>query len=239
VRRTPPSFTVEIRRKSRHVTNRSPDASPAQIQPRTPEQRRPSPPDADAALQAKQAQVPRTGVAPSHAKGRILPSLLEEESLNRLLRDSSSSFQETAPTAPTPLQPRDSPTSMPSRNSKPKAAADALANKRASLQANDDGAPRQQTTAAQHPNRNAASPKTHMKKKPRKAAPTCVEQNQVAPFFLASQNSTAGMDAMATSPSNEQEGPRQGRKRHIMGRYVVGDELKPGERWKRLFRWLR
>jgi len=128
---------------------------------------------------------------------------------------------------------------MPSRNSKPTAAADALVNKRASLQANDDGAPRQQTTAAQRPNRNAASPKIRMKKKPRKAAPTCVEQNQVAPFFLANQNSTAAMDAMATSPSNVQEGPRQGRKRRIMGRYVVGDELKPGERWKRLLRRLR
>jgi hypothetical protein len=242
VRRATPSFTVEIRRKSKQVTSQSPDALATQTQPRAPELFRPSRADVDAALQAKQAEAAGTSAEPSHTKGRILPSLLEEEPPNRLLRDSSSSLHETAPTPTTPSQRRESPrkgstqTSVPS---KPGVAADVLAaNKRASLQAND-GAPFQRTTAAQLSNRNAASPKGHMKETPRKAASTYVDQNRVAPFSLDGQNSPTGVDAVATSPSNVQEGSSRGRKRHIMGRYVVGDELKPGERWKRLLRWKR
>ena len=37
----------------------------------------------------------------------------------------------------------------------------------------------------------------------------------------------------ATPLPSVDESSRQVRKRTIMGRYVFGDELKPGERWKR------
>jgi hypothetical protein len=45
--------------------------------------------------------------------------------------------------------------------------------------------------------------------------------------------SDQGTDSAATLPSWVDDRSPQGRKRTIMARYVFGDELKPGERWKR------
>jgi len=47
------------------------------------------------------------------------------------------------------------------------------------------------------------------------------------------QRSAIGTDSPATLPSRVDDRSPQGRKRTIMARYVFGDELKPGERWKR------
>ena len=47
------------------------------------------------------------------------------------------------------------------------------------------------------------------------------------------QRSAIGTDSPATLPSKVDVGSPQGRKRTIMARYVFGDELKPGDRWKR------
>jgi hypothetical protein len=45
--------------------------------------------------------------------------------------------------------------------------------------------------------------------------------------------SDQGTDSAATLSSWVDDRSPQGRKRTIMARYVFGDELKPGERWKR------
>jgi hypothetical protein len=47
------------------------------------------------------------------------------------------------------------------------------------------------------------------------------------------QQSAIGRDFPATLPSRVADRSPQSRKRTIMTRYVFGDELKPGERWKR------
>ncbi len=47
------------------------------------------------------------------------------------------------------------------------------------------------------------------------------------------QRSMMATDSPATLPSRVDDRSPQGRKRTIMARYVFGDELKPGERWKR------
>ena len=47
------------------------------------------------------------------------------------------------------------------------------------------------------------------------------------------QRSAIRTDFPATLPSGVDDRSPQGRKRTIMARYVFGDELKPGERWKR------
>jgi hypothetical protein len=47
------------------------------------------------------------------------------------------------------------------------------------------------------------------------------------------QRSLTGTDSPATLPSRVDDRSPQGRKRTIMARYVFGNELKPGERWKR------
>ena len=46
------------------------------------------------------------------------------------------------------------------------------------------------------------------------------------------QRSAIGRDFPATLPSRVEDHSPQSRKRTIMTRYVFGDELKPGERWK-------
>jgi hypothetical protein len=51
--------------------------------------------------------------------------------------------------------------------------------------------------------------------------------------LLNDQRSAIAADPLATPPSSVDERARQSRKRTIMGRYVFGDELKLGERWKR------
>jgi hypothetical protein len=47
------------------------------------------------------------------------------------------------------------------------------------------------------------------------------------------QRSAIGMDYLAALTSRVGDRLPPGRKRTIMARYVFGDELKPGERWKR------
>jgi hypothetical protein len=47
------------------------------------------------------------------------------------------------------------------------------------------------------------------------------------------QRSPLGTDSPATLPSIVDDRPPQSRKRTIIARYVFGDALKPGERWKR------
>ncbi len=47
------------------------------------------------------------------------------------------------------------------------------------------------------------------------------------------QRSIIGTDPLVTPASRVDGRSPQGRKRTIMARYVFGDELKPGERWKR------
>jgi len=47
------------------------------------------------------------------------------------------------------------------------------------------------------------------------------------------QRSAIEADSPATIPSVVDNRSPQGRKRTIIARYVFGDELKPGERWKR------
>jgi hypothetical protein len=47
------------------------------------------------------------------------------------------------------------------------------------------------------------------------------------------QRPAMGTDSPATLPSWVDDRSPHGRKRTIMARYVFGEELKPGERWKR------
>ena len=53
------------------------------------------------------------------------------------------------------------------------------------------------------------------------------------PLSAKDQGSIARADASAALPTSVNDVSRPNRKRTIMGHYVFGDELKPGERWKR------
>src|SRR5271166_1521274 len=68
---------------------------------------------------------------------------------------------------------------------------------------------------------------------PRRACHHSVPRDDVrAKPLPIDQRSAIGTDSSATLPSRVDDRPPQGRKRTIMARYVFGDELKPGERWK-------
>jgi hypothetical protein len=70
------------------------------------------------------------------------------------------------------------------------------------------------------------------KAKPQNKASITLDEASGAPP-LDDQASAAGTDPSATRPSSVDQRAGQSRKRTILGRYVFGDELKPGERWKR------
>ena len=57
--------------------------------------------------------------------------------------------------------------------------------------------------------------------------------------WLAEPEPTIIANSPQAAPSAADEVSPIARKRTILGRYVFGDELKPGERWKRLLRKTR
>jgi transposase len=74
--------------------------------------------------------------------------------------------------------------------------------------------------------------RSHPKAKRRDKMPTSFDDSR-ATLSLKDQRSRTGTDSLPTPLPSGDESSRQSRKRTIMGRYVFGDELKPGERWKR------
>jgi len=62
--------------------------------------------------------------------------------------------------------------------------------------------------------------------------PTYLEDGGVVPLQI-DQSSAIQTDSLAMRPSSVDERSPQARKQTITGRHVFGDELKPGERWKR------
>lgn len=246
MRRSTPSFTVEVRRTSKRATSQKTLAWLSETTPKMSDSGRLSNLAANAPFRAKPAEELGHEVSPPNGAGRILPGLVDEEPVGRILQDILSSKQDTASTLPTATRPQSKPrhggagTSVPARNSQPATEADALAaDNGAMAQVGDNGAPPDQAVAASlHSRPVAAAPKVRRRKASRKAASVVAEHNQVAPL-VDSQTSKAELKAKATSPANLQDGPTPVRKRLIIGRHVVGDEFKPGERWKRLLRWKR
>ena len=237
VQRTTPSFTVEVQRTSRRGTGQTAQTWLAESKPQISESTRLSLLVADAPFRTAPAEEPSQEIAPPHRVGRILPSLIDEDAANWALRDSSASEQE----APSPSPRRQGKprgdgitAALPQRNSWPATEADALGTDNgAKAPASDDDPSSNQTVAQLHPQPNETRPTVRMKEASRKTGSIDSEHNQVVPS-ASGQTTMAEMNAKATTLSNIQDGPTPVRKRLIIGRYVVGDEFKPGERWKHL-----
>ena len=86
MRRAVPSFTVEVRRRPRLATTSNPDAQSSETKPQQAVFGRESSRAAAAAFGAKMDSSPVV-VAPSHPRGRILPSLVPDEPRHRALED--------------------------------------------------------------------------------------------------------------------------------------------------------
>ncbi len=88
------------------------------------------------------------------------------------------------------------------------------------------------TSATTAPTQVAGGPALLAKAKRRERLPTSPDDFRAKPL-PDDQASAMGTDSPATLPSRRDAQSPEGRKRTIMARYVFGNELKPGERWKR------
>jgi hypothetical protein len=236
-----PSFTVEVRRRPKRATASKPDAQ--SFEARSPHAGfdRASHRAAAAAFEAKKVDPSPVEVARS-PKGRILPSLVPDESLRRTLRDAALTTAEFDPPSPAPKR-------TPSRTSKGKDQASKLL--RNSRVSSDENAPvaesvsttSHQTASVQSDDGAGASPRVAttaqsqvvgesgglgLSAKAKRRGKIAISRDDVRAKPLPN-------DLVADSPGTSRVDDRspQGRKRTIMTRYVFGDELKPGERWKR------
>jgi hypothetical protein len=79
---------------------------------------------------------------------------------------------------------------------------------------------------------NSGGPAPRQKAKRRTRIPIALDASSV-PVPAKDQGSIAQTDGLQAPPIAVEDVSRPNRKRTIIGRYVLGDELKLGERWKR------
>ena len=247
MRRAVPSFTVKVRRRPKRATTSKPDAQSSETKSPQAGFDRASHCVAAPAFEAKKVD-PSPTVAASTPKGRILPSLVPDESLRRTLQDAVLTTAESDPSSRAPKRP-------PVRTSKGKdQASKLLRNSRVSSDENapvaervsttsrqtasvqsDDGAgasPRFATTARSQVVGESGGLAPSAKAKRRGKIPISRDDVRAKPL-PNDQRSAIGTDSPATPSSVVDDRSPHGRKRTILTRYVFGDELKPGERWKR------
>jgi hypothetical protein len=194
-------FTVEVRRRPRLTTTANPNAQSSATKC----------PQADFEGASQRAGVAvfgvqeanRSPVVASQPTGRILPSLVPDESRHRLLEDVPISAVDSKPlsrapkrqSAPAPKR-EGRASKLPRNSSMSSSEIEALAEKSSTKS--------QQTSRMQADEGASATPRD----------PTRAPSQVIG--------DSCGLTLSA-----------KGRKRTIMARYVFGDEDKPGERWKR------
>jgi len=243
LRRAVPSFTVEVQRRPRLATTSNRDAQSSETSSSPAGLDRESHRAAAATFGAKKLDQSPGAVA-SSLKGRILPSLVPDESLRRMLRDAAPASAESDPPsrAPkrtskgkdqTPRLPRN--LRFPSEGNAPLAERLSTKSRRtASVQSDEEArvSPRVATTAQSQVVGDSGGPPLSAKAKRRNTIAISRDDVRAKPL-PDDQRSAIEAESPATLPSRADDRLSQGRKRTIMARYVFGDELKPGERWKR------
>ena len=244
MRRAVPSFTVEVRRRPRLAATSIPDAQSSESRSPQAGFDRESDRALAAAFGVKNADPSPTDVA-SSPKGRILPSLVPDEPLRRPLRDAALTTAESEPPSRAPKRPlvrklkgKDQTSRLP-RSSRFLSDENAPLAERLSTKArqtlsvkSDEGAgvsSSVSTTAQSQVGRDSGGLALSAKAKRRDKIAVYAR----AKLLSIDQRSAIGPDSPATLSSKIDDRSPQSRKRTIMARYVFGDELKPGERWKR------
>ena len=243
MRRAVPSFTVEVRRRPRLATTsnpENPDAPSSEIKLPQAGFDRESHRVAAAAFGAKRADPSAVDVGASPPRGRILPSLVPDAPPHRLLEDAP------VPAADSELSSRalkrGAPASKSSRNSNcssdesaPLAEGLAAASRRTSLVQSDEGAGASPGKPARAPSQVVGDSRgLALRAKAKRNDTIVASRDHVSAKPLPDdQRSAIGTGSSATLPSRVDGRSPEGRKRTIMARYVFGDELRPGERWKR------
>jgi hypothetical protein len=236
LRRAVPSFTIEVRRRPRLATASNPDAQSPETKPRQAAFDRESHRVAAAAFAANKTDPSPVDVA-SSPRGRILPSLVADEPLRRPLQDAAPTPAESAPPSSAPKR-RDQASKSPRNSSfssdENAPLADGLSTSsrqtsnqmkgQAFRQGRDDRA----KSSCRRLRRSGAERKGKTKRQDRDFS-----RRRRGQAFASRPTIRDRTDSPATLPSRVADRSPQGRKRTIVARYVFGDELKPGERWKR------
>ncbi len=247
MRRALPSFTVEVRRRPRLAATSNPNSQSSES--RSPQAGFDRQLDyaLAAAFAVKNADPSPTDVA-SRPKGRILPSLVPDEPLCRPLRDAALTTAESVPPSRAPKRPsmrklkgKDQTSRLP-QNSRFLSDENAPLAERLSTKARqplsvktDEGtriSSSVATTAQSQVGRDSGRLALSAKAKRRDKLVVSRDDVRATPLSI-DQRCALVLDSPATLSSKIDDRSSQSRKRTIMARYVFGDELKPGERWKR------
>ena len=246
MRRAVPAFIVEVRRRPKLPTTSSPNVQSSETKPSRAAFDRESHRAAAAAFEAKNVEQPLVDVAASYPKGRILPSLVADKPLGRLLRDASLSAAESGPTSMPLKRPSVRPlkgraqTSNPPRTGCSSAESMPLGDRLSATSRQRSGARSEEgmgvsasvpTTAPSEVVENSGGPALRAKAKRRDEMPISLDDGGATPLPNAQRSTITDLPAMPPSSVDERSG--QSRKRTMMGRHTFGDELKRGERWKR------
>ncbi len=250
MRRSAPSFTVEVRRRPGGSAKAGQDlrVSAARIQVAAYESESLRLAAATFGA-AKTPQQPSAEGVDSHPKRRILQSLVPESPLadQREAASVSDATPEAGLRAPKPTfanvrKGKDRSSKLALNLEAPceltaQTAADgfSVAAGRASVATASNGtavSPDVLTAKSNAVDGNSAGPGPRPKAKRRVRNPI-VQASSPAPVAAKDEGSIEQKDAIGALPTTLDGVSRPNRKRTILGRYVVGDELKPGERWKR------
>ena len=239
MRRIVPSFTVEVRHRPRLATNSSQGVQSLETTTRPTAFERESHRVAAATFEAKTSNPPSSDGAASYPKRRILESLVQDE----LLSAASSNPKSRARKPPLVRARKDKEqTSTAPRNSEASSDRKAQMAERASVASNQPtgmsasdstaGSSGIPTLTANPVVGNSGGPAPRPKAKRRVQIPIALDARR-ATVSAKEQRSTTQTDSLGALKTRVDDVSRPNRKRTIMGRYVFGDQLKPGERWKR------
>ncbi len=240
MKRPPPNFVVEVRRQ-RRSTNSGAKAwltEPTLSGAASASERHLG---ATALFEAERKAPTAAETTPSRPQGRILPSLADVEPIAASLDEAAApprrKRESFAPTA----KPKTRTKKEPGRKFAPpqRSAAPALDSAGAPppLRSLEEPSVEFRTGASRTPagaRRKAKTPSPGAKSMREAAAGQVLASALAARAMVAAK--TAAVPAERPSPENataDRGEARQARHRRIMDRYVLGAELKPGERWKR------
>jgi hypothetical protein len=241
LRRAVPSFTVEIRRRSRLATTLRPRAPSSETRSPRAEFDRELHRAPTAGFIAKEVDPSPVDVA-SAPHGRILPSLVRDEPLLVTLRDAAPTLAESAPTSRAPKRPsqrKEQPIKLPQDSSvsahERQPVVEEQPTGRMLRVQSDEGAgasPRGQTRAPSQVGGDRPDLAVSAKVKRIDKIATSRDDVRAKPLH-DDHRSTTRTDSPAAPSSRVDGRSPESRKRTIVARYVFGDALGPGERWKR------
>ena len=247
LKRAPPSFTVEIRRQQKRTAM---GVNPGWVQTKLAhstfdgEPRRVASP----APKIRKVDAPAAEPAAPRPSGRILPNLAEIELQNNRPLEAPSSEAAKIPVIKSASE-RKSRAMTDARQvgrprGRPKSSAAEIASpmNSAPTPPGSSSAGRLDEATAIPPSRPFAPPASTAARNSASATPARVSRHakpskSVAsprtPPLLEALQPVIGADAPSVQTPSAAGRPSDDRRRKILGRYVFGDDLKPGERWKR------